>query len=61
MAVTFPIYMNLIARQLSLINSYIEFRENLTNYLLTDTRLWIDRRKEVVSAYDTYLYLEKKD
>jgi len=61
MAVTFPICMNLIARQLCLMNSYTEFRENLTNYLLTDTRLRIDRRKDVVSTYDTYLYFEKKD
>jgi len=53
--------MNLIARQLCLMNSYTEFRENLTNYLLTDTRLRIDRRKDVVSTYDTYLYFEKKD
>jgi hypothetical protein len=60
MAATVPIYMNLIARQLRLTNSYIEFRENPTNYLLTHTRLRIDRRKDVVSTHDTYLYFDKK-
>ena len=59
-AVTLPIYMNLISRQLCLMNTYIEFRENPTDYLLTSTRLWIDRRKDVVSTHDTTSYFEKK-
>jgi len=39
-------------------NYYIEFHENPTNYLLTVTRLRIDRWKGVVSTYGIYAWKE---
>jgi hypothetical protein len=55
MTVTVHIYMYLIARQLFKVNSYIEFRENPTNYLVADTRLRIDRRKDVVPTCTLFI------